>query len=92
MATVLSLPTPEAVPGSEVSWNEVQWLPCRVSAELSLEGFTLGDVLRLQVGSVINTHRASRMDVSLCVNGELIGWGEFDASGERLAVRMREIA
>ena len=92
MATVLAIPTPEKISGAEVTWDEVKWLPCCLTAELQVQGFTLGDMLRLQVNSVINARRASSTDISLCANGQLIGWAEFDTSGEQLALRLTEIA
>ena len=92
MATVLAMPKAEPVSISDAGWQEANWLPCKLSVEMPILGFTVGDLLRLEVNSLVDTHIASDTDVPLRVNGALIGWAEFDAAGDRLGVRLTELA
>ena len=68
------------------------WFPCRVSLEIPISRFTVGDLLRLRPGSILTTgcHHAS--DIPLRANGLLIGWTEFEVIGSHMAVRITELA
>jgi flagellar motor switch/type III secretory pathway protein FliN len=82
---------------SEIDQQEARWLPaldlpCQLTVDLPLPGFTLADFLKLQVGSVVATGWRSTQDVPLRINGTLIAWGEFEGAGHRLAVRLTELA
>jgi flagellar motor switch/type III secretory pathway protein FliN len=76
----------------EACWRPVLGLPCQLVVELPLPDFKVADFLGLQPGSVIGTGWRITHDVPLRVNGTLIGWGEFDGSGNRLSVRLTELA
>ena len=73
-------------------WGAVLDLPCRLTVDLPLPHFKVTDFLKLQVGLVIGTGWRLSHDVPLRVNGTLIGWGEFEGTGNRLAVRVTELA
>jgi len=68
------------------------WLPCHLSLEIPIVRFTVGDLLRLNKNSVLETDCPSTGDIPLRVNGLLIGWSEFEVVGNRLAVRITELA
>ena len=68
------------------------WLPCRLTVDLRLREFTVGDVLRLDGQSVVDGHWNQNADVPIMVNGHLIAWAEFEVVGERLAVRVTRLA
>jgi len=68
------------------------WLPCQLSLEIPVTRFTVGDLLRLSQGSVVETACHYTNDVPLRANGLLIGWTEFEVIGNRLAVRITELA
>ena len=68
------------------------WLPCRLSLEIPVSEFTLGDLLRLQKGSVVATTIRSTEEVPLNVNQQLIAWIQFEMIGDRLAARITELA
>ena len=98
-AQALSPPVVEKPGGieSEIDKQEARWrpvldLPCRLTVDLPLPGFTLADFLKLQVGSVVATRWRIAQDVPLRINGRLIAWGEFEGAGHRLAVRLTELA
>lgn len=68
------------------------WLPCRLSLEIPVGEFTLGDLLRLQKGSVVATTIRSTDEVPLNANQRLIAWIQFEMLGDRLAARITELA
>ena len=76
----------------DARWRPVLGLPCELSVELPLPGFKIADLLRLRAGSVIAAHWRLGQDVPLRLNGTLIGWSEFEVVGDRLAVRLTELA
>lgn len=74
------------------TWNHVLLLPCTVTVDLPVAGFRTRDVLALGPQSVIPTNCLVGSDIPLRVNGELIAWGEFEVAGERLVLRLTELA
>ena len=73
------------------AWEEALWLPCKLTFELPIPGFTIGDLLRLHVESVVDTQRAEGTDIEVQLNGQTIGWAEFEVVGEHLAFRFTEL-
>jgi len=74
------------------AWAGALLLPCRLGVELPVPHFTVGDLLRLELNSIIDTGQAEGSRVPVAVNGQAIGWGEFDVLGDRLAVRLAELS
>jgi flagellar motor switch/type III secretory pathway protein FliN len=68
------------------------WLPCRLSLEIPVARFTIGDLLTLTRGSIVETTCHHTSDIPLRVNQLLLGWTEFDAVGDHLAVRITDQA
>lgn len=68
------------------------WLPCRLTLQIPVSGFTVGDLVRMKVGSIVETQCHNTHDIPLRVNGLLIGWTEFEVIADRLAVRITELA
>lgn len=77
---------------SQNSLDRFDWLPCRLSLEIPITEFTLGDLLRLQKDSVVSTSVPSTDEVPLSVNQQLIAWIQFEMIGDRLAARITELA
>ena len=73
-------------------WDDAGELPCRLTVEMAVPGFNVAQLLALEVGTVVDTGRPVGIEVPVQVNGELIGWGEFEDSGGRLAIRTTGIA
>jgi flagellar motor switch/type III secretory pathway protein FliN len=76
----------------EARWQPVLNLPCQLTVDLPLSAFHVSDLLKLHAGSVIGTNWQLTRDVPLRINGTLIGWSEFEVVGNRLAVRLTELA
>jgi flagellar motor switch/type III secretory pathway protein FliN len=73
------------------AWSEAVWLPCQLSVELAVPGFTIGDLLRLQPNNILDAQWKQGADVPLRINGLLIGYAEFELLGQKAAVRVTEL-
>ena len=82
----------EALPADDPRWKQVQKLPCHLSVEARVSGFTLRDLLHLHVQSIVRSHLAASASPPLRVNGEVVAWCDFEVLGRRLAVRLTELA
>jgi len=70
--------------------ESMPWLPCTVTVDLPVARFTIGDLLALTEGTIVETSCHHTGDLPLRVNNLLIGWTEFNVVGDRLAVRITE--
>ena len=82
----------QAVESTRDAAERFAWLPCRLSLEVPVSEFTLGDLLRLRRDSVVTTGLRSTEDIPLRVNSRLIAWIQFEMIGDRLAARITELA
>ena len=83
---------PQGAPSASDLLDTMPWLPCTLTLEIPVVRFTIGDLLSLREGSLVETACHHTSDVPLRVNQTLIGWTEFDVIGDRLAVRITEQA
>jgi flagellar motor switch/type III secretory pathway protein FliN len=81
-----------AVANEKELLDTMPWLPCTLSLDLPVVRFTVGDLLTLTKGSIVETACHHTSDVPLRVNQLLIGWTEFEVIGDRLAVRITDQA
>ncbi len=72
--------------------DSMLWLPCTLSLEVPVVKFTVGDLLVLAKGQIVETACYKTSDIPLRVNRLLIGWTEFEVIGDRLAARVTEQA
>ena len=70
----------------------IPWLPCTVALDIPVVRFTVGDLLALVKGAIVETAYHQSSDLPLRVNGQLVGWTEFEVVGERLAVRLTDLS
>jgi flagellar motor switch/type III secretory pathway protein FliN len=68
------------------------WLPCSLALDIPVVKFTVGDLLNLAEGDIVETAYHQSSDLPLRVNGQLVGWTEFEVVGERLAVRLTDLS
>jgi flagellar motor switch/type III secretory pathway protein FliN len=68
------------------------WLPCTLALDLPVVNFTVRDLLNLSQGSIVETSYHQSSDLPLRVNGQLVGWTEFEVVGDRLAVRLTDLS
>lgn len=67
-------------------------LPCRLVLETPVINFTVGTLMRLEPGSVLETRAQHNEDLLLHVNGQVVGTVKFDVTRDRLAVRLTGVA
>ena len=78
-------------PCDETAWDHVKGIPCRLSVEVPIPGFTVRKLMALAPGVILDTHHEEGSHVPVLVNGQMIGWGEFDVVDETLDVRLTEL-
>jgi flagellar motor switch/type III secretory pathway protein FliN len=88
----VEVPAPAEAPSATDLLDTMPWLPCTLTLEVPVVRFTIGDLLALTKGSIVETACHHTSDVPLRVNQLLIGWTEFDVIGDKLAVRITEQA
>lgn len=67
-------------------------LPCLLTLEIPVVHFTVGGLLQLEVGSIVETAMQQNEDLPLTANSQLIGMVEIEVVGDNLAVRLAGIA
>jgi flagellar motor switch/type III secretory pathway protein FliN len=67
-------------------------LPCTLVLEVPAVAFTVGTLMALSVGSIVETASQQNEDLALHVNGQLLGMVEFEVVGDRLAMRLTGMA
>ena len=72
--------------------DNLQDVAVTVSAELGRVTLTLGEVLKLGVGNVLELHRSISEPVDLMVQGVRVARGEVVVVDDRFAIRIKEIA
>jgi flagellar motor switch/type III secretory pathway protein FliN len=94
MAAAAQIPL---VPGASISrpedpWAGVMWLACELTVEIAVPNFTVGDLLKLAPGDVVDSLWNNASEVPLTINEHRIADTNFEAIGQRLAVRISELA
>jgi len=89
--TTTTAPEASVNRSSDDPWKQVLALPCRVGVEVPVPVFTVGDLLGLCPGSVVRSSQKEGSPAFVQVNGQVIGWGEFDVVEETLAIRLTEM-
>lgn len=84
-------PENTATPAPSDPWIDLFPLTCLVTIELVVPKFTVRDLLRLDVGGLIEAHWKEGTHLPVLANGRQIGWAEFEVIGERLAVQLTEL-
>jgi flagellar motor switch/type III secretory pathway protein FliN len=93
-ATQVALATPEPAPlkDGDLRWKQVMGLACNVAVEIPVPEFTVKQLLKMKTKMVVETKWTTSANLPLKVNGELIAWCEFEVLGNKLAVRLTELA
>jgi len=77
--------------GGDAAWTHVKGLLCRLSVEVPIPHFTVRKLLALAPGVILDTYHEEGTHVPVMVNGQMIAWGEFDVTGDILAIRLTEL-
>lgn len=86
-----SATAPAIAPTAEDEWAALGALPCKLSVAVSVPGFTVRDLLVLDVGSLVETQTSATGSVPVWVNGVKIARAEFDVLRANVAIRIGEL-
>ena len=78
--------------GQKDGLDSFGWVPCELTLEIPVPSFTVGDLIKLEKGSIVETALHHTSDIPLRANKQLIAWTEFEVVGDNLAVRVTELA
>jgi flagellar motor switch/type III secretory pathway protein FliN len=97
IATPVADPSPASLQVIEKSPDRdpgelLPWLPCMLALDIPVIKFNVGNLLSLTKGSIVETAFHQSSDLPLYVNGQLVGWTEFEVVGDRLAVRLTDLS
>jgi len=87
---VKSEPAATQTSASVTIFESFYWLPCQANVEVAIPSFTVGDLLRLTPGAIVQTATPAAKDVPIRINHILLGSGKFEVVGDELAIRITE--
>lgn len=73
-------------------WTGFLHVSVSVAIDAPIVGLTVRELFRLETGSIVATAQPIESNVPVRAGGTLIGWGEFQVVGEKLALRVAELA
>jgi flagellar motor switch protein FliN/FliY len=85
---------PEKITGAnnaELNLDSLLDVPIDISIEIGRTKMSIGDLLSLSKGSIVELKRTAGEAVDIYVNGKLLGKGEVVVVNERLGVRVLKI-
>ena len=74
------------------AWPMLSELSMTLESVIALRKFKVRDLLRLEVGQVVESLCADTDDVPVKVGQVQLGWSEFEVVEQRLAVRLTRLA
>jgi flagellar motor switch/type III secretory pathway protein FliN len=83
--------TAALAPAARKASEVLPWLPCSLALEVPVVNFTVGSLLRLTPGALVETECHQSADIPLQVNGIQMAWTEFEVVGDRLAARITDL-
>lgn len=89
-ATPPSVPA-AALPVANDPFTAFLHIPAPVTVEVPVVALTVRDLFRLEKGSIVTTSQSAGANIPVNIAKILIGWGEFQVFGDRLAVRLAEL-
>ena len=85
---------PEKMTGgnnAEMNLDSLLDVPIDISVEIGRTKMTIGELLSLSKGSIVELKKTAGDAVDIYVNGKLLGKGELIVVNERLGVRVAKI-
>jgi flagellar motor switch protein FliN len=76
---------------AELNLDSLLDVPIDISVEIGRTKMSIGDLLSLSKGSVVELKKTAGEAVDIYVNGKLLGKGEVVVVNERLGVRVLKI-
>ena len=76
---------------AELNLDSLLDVPIDISIEIGRTKMTIGELLSLSKGSIVELKKSAGESVDIYVNGKLLGKGEVVVVNERLGVRVAKI-
>jgi len=76
---------------AELNLDSLLDVPIDISIEIGRTKMTIGELLSLSKGSIVELKKTAGESVDIYVNGKLLGKGEVVVVNERLGVRVAKI-
>ena len=74
------------------AWSVLSRLPVLLNVRIAIDRFKVSDLLTLEQGQILTSGWAQTRDVPLAVGEVRLGWSEFEVSGQRIGVRLTQLA
>lgn len=74
------------------SWPLLSQMTVSATAGVPLEGFKIGDLLRLEPGQIVESLWPHTEDIPLKAGRVQLAWSEFEVVEQRLMVRLTRLA
>jgi flagellar motor switch protein FliN/FliY len=74
------------------SWTVLSRLPVLLTVRIGISPFSVRDLLALEPGQILASRWSQTRDVPLSVGEVRLGWSEFEVSGQRIGVRLTQLA
>ena len=74
------------------AWPMISRLPVILEVKIPLSGFKVSDLLNLRCGQTIVSAWAATEELPMKAGALQLSWGEFEAVGERMALRLTRLA
>jgi flagellar motor switch/type III secretory pathway protein FliN len=74
------------------AWHALGRVPQTLTAQISLPGFTVHDLLTLGGGRVIESNVLTTETIPIRIGAVRIAWGEFEVVEHALALRITKLA
>ncbi len=78
--------------GTELNLDSLLDVPIDISVEIGRTKMSIGELLSLNKGSIVELKKTAGESVDIFVNGKLLGKGEVVVVNERLGVRVNKIS
>jgi len=85
-------PDPRAAPGAaEMDVGAILDVPVTMSLEVGRARLTIGELLQLGPGSIVELDRAAGAPLDVLLNGRLVARGEVVVTDDRFGIRLLDI-
>jgi flagellar motor switch protein FliN/FliY len=74
------------------AWPTLSRMRVMLTVRIALDRIKVRDLLQLQLGQVLESGWSHTNDVSLTAGEVRLAWSEFEVSGQRIGVRLTQLA
>ncbi|MCU1324013.1 MAG: surface presentation of antigen (SpoA) protein [Acidobacteriaceae bacterium] len=74
------------------AWPTLSRIELKMTVRIALDRLKVRTLLELREGQILTSQVAHTKDVPLTVGEVRLGWSEFEVSGQRIGVRLTQLA